>query len=88
MENSLHISSSKIQALIRLLEDPDPNIHNVVKAKLVSYGKTVLPHIEQSWYTDITDQDHQTQVQPHIFYRHTVFAQKIGGCPVHQAKKR
>ena len=59
MENSLHISPSKIQALIRLLEDPDPNIHNVVKAKLVSYGKSVLPHIEQSWFIDIIDKEHQ-----------------------------
>ena len=59
MENSQHISPSKIQALIRLLEDPDPNIHNVVKAKLVSYGKDALPHIEHSWHTDIHDHEHQ-----------------------------
>lgn len=59
MQNSLHISPVKIQALIRLLEDPDPNIHNVVKAKLVSYGKMALPHIEKYWHSDIVDHEHQ-----------------------------
>lgn len=59
MENTQHISSSKIQALIRLLEDPDPRINSVVKAKLVSYGKMALPHIEQAWHTDIHDHAHQ-----------------------------
>lgn len=59
MEVSQHISSSKIQALIRLLEDPDPRINSVVKAKLVSYGKVVLPHIELAWHADIHNQEHQ-----------------------------
>ena len=59
MEITQHISPSKIQALIRLLEDPDPKINSVVKAKLVSYGKLVLPHIENAWHSDIHDHDHQ-----------------------------
>jgi len=59
VEVTQHISPSKIQALIRLLEDPDPRINSVVKAKLVSYGKIVLPHIEQAWHADIHDQEHQ-----------------------------
>jgi len=59
VEVSQHISSSKIQALIRLLEDPDPRINSVVKAKLVSYGKVVLPHIELAWHADIHNQEHQ-----------------------------
>ena len=59
MQNTPHISPSKIQALIRLLEDPDPRINSVVKAKLVSYGKIVLPHIEEAWHNDIQCTDHQ-----------------------------
>jgi len=62
VENSQHIKLSEVQALIRLVEDPDPVIFNQVKNKLVSYGRLALPEIENSWTLDVSDHDHQERL--------------------------
>lgn len=39
----------EIQALIRLIEDPDEGIYNHVRDKLLSYGSDAIPFLEISW---------------------------------------
>jgi hypothetical protein len=41
----------ELKALISLLDDPDDNIYNEVKSKLISYGDDVIPHLENAWET-------------------------------------
>ncbi|MCH2225173.1 MAG: transglutaminase-like domain-containing protein [Crocinitomicaceae bacterium] len=38
-----------IQALVRLIEDPDESIYGHVKDKLVNCGPSVIPFLESSW---------------------------------------
>lgn len=38
-----------IQALVRLIEDPDESIYEHVKDELVTYGPSVIPFLESSW---------------------------------------
>ena len=59
----LHITDSEINALIRLVEDPDPQIYSQVKLKLVSYGSSVLPSIEHTWLKASQNDEHQSKLQ-------------------------
>ena len=63
MGYSQHIIQSEILALIRLVEDPDPIIFNDVKNKLVSYGRQVLPLIEDSWTKEVTNHEHHDRLE-------------------------
>jgi regulator of sirC expression with transglutaminase-like and TPR domain len=38
-----------IQALVRLIEDPDESIYGHIKDELVNYGPSVIPFLESSW---------------------------------------
>ncbi|MEN9445409.1 MAG: hypothetical protein RIS47_2300 [Bacteroidota bacterium] len=42
-------TQSEIQALITLLQDPDPNIQSVVRKVIIEHGKTVIPALETAW---------------------------------------
>ncbi|MFK8044173.1 MAG: transglutaminase-like domain-containing protein [Crocinitomicaceae bacterium] len=63
MENILHINDAEVNALIRLVEDPDPQVYSQVKHKLVSYGRSVLPNIEHTWLKASHNNDHQLKLQ-------------------------
>jgi regulator of sirC expression with transglutaminase-like and TPR domain len=41
--------NTELQALLRLLDDPDDHVYQNVSEKLVSFGKTVIPHLEHEW---------------------------------------
>lgn len=43
------MSSNEINALITLIEDPDPAIFSHVEKELTSYGEAVIPQLEQHW---------------------------------------
>jgi regulator of sirC expression with transglutaminase-like and TPR domain len=43
------MENSEIQALIRLLDDPDEKIYTQIETKLVSMGEEVIPHLESAW---------------------------------------
>ena len=62
VENTPNINYSEIQALIRLVEDPDPLVFNQVKQKLVSYGKPALSSIENAWTNDVYNHEHQERL--------------------------
>jgi regulator of sirC expression with transglutaminase-like and TPR domain len=42
-------ANPEIKALITLLDDPDAVVYDSVQAKLLSYGKAVLPNLESAW---------------------------------------
>lgn len=41
-----------ILALIQLIDDPDDSVFEHVRDKLLSYGSTVIPYLENSWEDD------------------------------------
>ena len=44
----MNIDNNQITALIRLVEDPDPNIFGHVKEKLVGLGKVIVPSLQST----------------------------------------
>lgn len=40
---------TEINALINLIEDPDPTIYDQVKSEIVSMGESVIPQLEKFW---------------------------------------
>jgi regulator of sirC expression with transglutaminase-like and TPR domain len=63
VENILCINESEVNALIRLVEDPDPQVYLQVKDKLVSYGSSVLPSIENTWLKESQNNEHQSKLK-------------------------
>ena len=43
------MSSTELQALISLLDDPDEDIFNEISQKLISFGDNVIPELESAW---------------------------------------
>ena len=43
------MANTELQALISLLDDPDPKIFDEVKGKLISFGDDVIPFLEYAW---------------------------------------
>lgn len=41
--------TSSIQALVRLIDDPDDSIYEHVRGQLVQYGNQVIPYLENQW---------------------------------------
>ncbi len=43
------MNSNQINALINLIEDPDPGVYTEVSKEIVSYGESVIPQLEKHW---------------------------------------
>ena len=43
------IEPAEINALIKLMDDPDEMIHDHVKAKILEYGIHAIPYLEKAW---------------------------------------
>ena len=43
------MNEKEIEALIKLLDDPDPNIFEHIENKLLSYGNEVIIYLENAW---------------------------------------
>ena len=43
------MSHSQINALITLIEDPDPEIFSHIRTELTKKGETIIPHLERYW---------------------------------------
>ncbi len=39
----------EISALFRLIDDPDHDVYDTVSEKIISFGKDIIPHLEQLW---------------------------------------
>lgn len=44
-------NNPEIKALIRLLDDPDTNVFSHIKNKIISYGTSIIPNLENAWGT-------------------------------------
>ncbi|MBL7898928.1 MAG: transglutaminase family protein, partial [Crocinitomicaceae bacterium] len=53
----------ELAALIRLVEDPDPNIYGHVKDKLIGFGKSVVPAIEETWQQTVSENEYQDRLK-------------------------
>lgn len=53
MQTQEENTSNKIQALIKLLDDPDENIYSEVKNQLLLLGPVALPYLEEIWNNTI-----------------------------------
>lgn len=49
------MSDTEIQALIALIDDPDPGIYEHVRHRILSIGEPVLPVLEHAWESDRMD---------------------------------
>lgn len=49
------IERNELNAIIQLLEDPDPEVYEVVSNKLVEYGTALVPSLLQVQYTSTSD---------------------------------
>lgn len=45
------MSDKELQALISLLDDPDDAVFDEIKHKLISFGDSVIPYLENAWET-------------------------------------
>ena len=43
------MNQAEINALIDLLDDPDAEVFNNIRARLISYGEEVIPELESAW---------------------------------------
>jgi regulator of sirC expression with transglutaminase-like and TPR domain len=57
------IDHSKINALIRLVEDPDNRVYNQVRNELVEIGNDAIPALELTWTADARESHFQERVQ-------------------------
>lgn len=46
-------ANKEINALLRLIDDPDDEVYSTVAATLVNYGRDIIPNLEQLWETTI-----------------------------------
>lgn len=56
------VSESELNALVRLLEDPDEGIFEQVSNRIMNYGSDALPHLEHAWET-ASEPDLQQRVE-------------------------
>lgn len=47
--SKLRISKKEVNALVKLLDDPDEAIYTHIKDKFMSLGPPVIPHLESAW---------------------------------------
>lgn len=45
------MNTKEIDALIKLLDDTDPEVSRNIQERLLSYGKEVIPYLESAWET-------------------------------------
>ncbi len=52
----------EIDALIKLLDDPDSSVFQAIQSKLTQLGVEVIPHLERAWETSL-DELFQTRIE-------------------------
>lgn len=61
----------ELQALLQLIDDPDPEVYSTVEDRLLSYGSPVIPNLEDLWEQTISEsvQERIEMIIHHIHYR-------------------
>lgn len=70
------MSHSQINALITLIEDPDPEIFSHIRTELTKKGETIIPHLERYWELNAYGDLFQDRVEQLI---HTIQYEAIEG---------
>lgn len=61
--NNKHLIENKeITALLQLIDDPDEDVYNTVSDKIISFGKDIIPNLENLWET-ISNEDTQERIE-------------------------
>lgn len=45
--------NKEIQALLKLIDDPDMDVYESVSQKIISFGKDIIPNLEHFWETSV-----------------------------------
>ena len=56
------IENKEIAALLHLIDDPDEDVYNTVSDKIISFGKEIIPNLENLWET-INNEDTQERIE-------------------------
>lgn len=56
------IEPAEINALLKLVDDPDESIHFHVRQKLITYGLNAIPYIEKAWNLPSASEDLRIQL--------------------------
>jgi regulator of sirC expression with transglutaminase-like and TPR domain len=54
--------SKEIRALLHLIDDPDEDVYQTVSEKIVSFGKGIIPNLEDLW-ENIQNEDTQERIE-------------------------
>lgn len=54
--------NKEIKALLHLIDDPDDEVYQTVSDKIVSFGKDIIPNLEQLW-ENIQSEDTQERIE-------------------------
>ena len=57
------LENSSIQALVKLIDDPDDSVFEHVRGKLIQFGPDAIPYLEQSWENDYYGLIFQTRIE-------------------------
>jgi regulator of sirC expression with transglutaminase-like and TPR domain len=56
------VENKEITALLQLIDDPDEDVYNTVSDKIISFGKDIIPNLENLWET-ISNEDTQERIE-------------------------
>lgn len=54
--------NKEISALLQLIDDPDEDVYNTVSDKIISFGKDIIPNLENLWET-VVNEDTQERIE-------------------------
>ncbi|HPH86319.1 MAG TPA: transglutaminase-like domain-containing protein [Ferruginibacter sp.] len=54
--------NKEITALLNLIDDPDEDVYNTVSDKIISFGKDIIPNLENLWES-ISNEDTQERIE-------------------------
>jgi len=63
------IENTEIKALLHLIDDPDEEVYNTVSDRIISFGKDIIPTLENYWES-ITNEDTQERIESLIHRVH------------------
>ncbi|MEO7044955.1 MAG: hypothetical protein ABI091_06575, partial [Ferruginibacter sp.] len=54
--------NKEITALLHLIDDPDEDVYNTVSEKIFSFGKAIIPNLEDLW-ENISNEETQERIE-------------------------
>lgn len=57
------MNTEKLDALISLIDDPDENVYNHVRSRIVEIGEQIIPRLENIWELNSFGHEHRTRIE-------------------------